>query len=129
MDCPIKQYIRTVRDRVQTTYHMLPLHHIPWIVLIHLIKNVVFWLNSFPACNGISGEHSPSFIMMEQEVSYDKHVWLEFREYVQTHKEHTTEMINCTVGAICLGPTSNIQGSHWFMNLVTGVHITKTRWT
>ena len=121
----IEWYIRTVKDRDQSAYHMLSFCHIPCIVLIHLIKNAVLWLGSMPVHNGISGEHSPCYIMMGQELSYDKHICLEFGEYVQTHKEHT----NDTVGSICLGPMGNMQGSHWFMNLVTGACISRTRWT
>ena len=43
------------------------------------------------------------------ELRYDLHVCLEFREYVQTHKEHDNEMHNWTVGAICFRPTSKQQ--------------------
>ena len=100
----IERYIRTVKDRAQSTYHMLPFCHIPHIVLIHLIKNAVFWLNSFLAWDGGSGEHSPCYIMMGQELSYDKHICLEFGEYVQTHEEHTNKMTDHTFSATCLGP-------------------------
>ena len=109
----IEWYIRTVKDRAQSAYHMLSFCHIPCIVLIHLIKHAVLWLGSFPVHNDISGEHSPCYIMMGQELSYDKHICLEFGEYVQTHKEHT----NDTVGSICLGPMGNMQGSHWVHEL------------
>jgi hypothetical protein len=44
----IECFIRTVKDRSRSTYRMLPFNYIPWIVLIQLVKNVIFWLNSFP---------------------------------------------------------------------------------
>jgi hypothetical protein len=45
----IECFIRTVKDRSRSTYRMLPFKYIPRIVLIQLMKNVIFWLNSFPA--------------------------------------------------------------------------------
>ena len=55
----VERYIRTVKDRVQSTYQILPYKYIPRIMLIHLIKNAVLWLNALPAQDGISNEHSP----------------------------------------------------------------------
>ena len=108
---------------------MLPFSRVPRIVLIHLIKNAVFWLNSFPARDGVSSEHSPRFILTGQELSYKLHVRLEFGSYVQTHEEHNNSMNQRSVGAICLGPTGNAQGGHHFMSLSTGQRITRHRWT
>eukprot|EP00957_Ditylum_brightwellii_P186984 14240213-Ditylum_brightwellii.AAC.1 len=34
-----------------------------------------------------------------------------------------------TLGAVCLGPTGNSQGSHWFMTLNSGAKITRRVWT
>ena len=59
------------------------------------------------------------------ELQYDLHVHLEFGEYVQTHEDHTNEMYERTLGAICLGPNGNAQGGHWFMSLATGAQITQ----
>ena len=67
--------------------------------------------------------------MTGQELSYTHHVQLEFGEYVQTHEEHNNEMMEHTLGAICLGPTGNQQGSHWFLSLSTGARIVRHRWT
>ena len=55
----IERYIRTVEDWTWSTYCMLPFRQVPWIVLIPLLKNAVFWLNSFPAHDDVSSEHSP----------------------------------------------------------------------
>jgi Reverse transcriptase (RNA-dependent DNA polymerase) len=125
----IERFIRTVKDRTRSTYRMLPFKHIPRIVLIHLVKNVVFWLNSFPARDGVSNDMSPRCIMTGKEIDYNKHVRLEFGEYVQTHEEHDNSMIDRTLGAICLGPTGNEHGTHWFMCVASGARIARTRWT
>jgi hypothetical protein len=34
-----------------------------------------------------------------------------------------------TIGAICLGPSGNEQGGHYFMSLATGRRIIHDRWT
>ena len=125
----IERYVRTVKDRVRSTYRMLPFTHIPILVLVQLVKNAVFWLGSFPARNGVSKEYSPRYIVTGYELDYNRHVRAEFGEYVQTHEEHSNDMKERTVGAICLGPTGNREGSHWFMNLATGARIRRSRWT
>ena len=55
---------------------------------------------------------------------------MEFGAYVQTHKEHDNSVsVDRTLGAICMGPTGNIEGGHYFMSLATGERITRHRWT
>jgi hypothetical protein len=38
-------------------------------------------------------------------------------------------MLPRTIGAICLGPSGNEQGGHYFMSLMTGRRILRDRWT
>ena len=116
----IERYIRTVKERTRSTYTMLPYRHLPRIVLIHLVKNVVFWLNAFPTNDGVSKKYSPRYIMTGQQLSYSKHAIIEFGAYVQTHEQHSNNMDQRTMSAICLGPTGNQQGGHWFMSLSSG---------
>ena len=99
---------------------MLPFDHIPQVILIHLAKNAVFWLNMLPHPDGMSSTHSSHYIMTGQELQYDLHVHLEFREHVETHEAFTNEMYERTLGAIYLGPNGNAQGGHWLMSLATG---------
>ena len=54
---------------------------------------------------------------------------LEFGSYVQTHEEHSNGKEPQTMGAICLGPTGNAQGGHWFLSLTSGSRIVHHRWT
>ena len=58
--------------------------------------------------------------MTGQELQYDLQICLEFGEHVPTHEEHTNDMHERTVSGVCLGPTCNNQGGHWFMSLATG---------
>jgi hypothetical protein len=62
-------------------------------------------------------------------LDYNKHVRLEFGVYVQTHEEHTNDIQPWTIGAICLGPSGNEQGGHFFMSLVTGKRLLRDHWT
>ena len=106
---------------------MLPFKHIPRLILIHLVKNAVFWLNALPARDGVSSVHSPRYLLTGRELEYPLHVRLEFGEYVQTHEKHGNRMTDRTLGAICLGPNGNAQGGHYFMYLSTGARITRDR--
>jgi hypothetical protein len=67
--------------------------------------------------------------MTGQEINYNKHVHIEFGEYVQQHEEHDNAMTDRTLGVICLGLTGNERGTHQFMCVVSGARITRTRWT
>ena len=125
----IERYIRTVKDRVRSTYRMLPFKRVPRLILIHLVKNAVFWLSALPARDGVSSVHSPRYLLTGRELEYLVHVRLEFGEYVQTHEKHGNRMTDRTLGAVCLGPNGNAQGGHYFMCLSTGARITRDRWT
>ena len=119
----IKRFIRTVKDHVRSVYHSLPYRYIPRLLLVHLVKAAVFWLNAFPHRDGIS-DHSPRYIMTGHTLNFQRHARLELGAYVQTHEEHDNFL-----GAICLGPTGNQQGGHWFLSLTSGARIIRHRWT
>jgi hypothetical protein len=67
--------------------------------------------------------------MTSQQLSFAKHAVIEFGAYIQTHEEHTNDMDQRTMGCICLGPTGNRQGVHWFMSLSSGERVVRYRWT
>ncbi len=114
----VQRYIGTVKDYICSGYNMLPFASIPRIVLVHLVKNAVFWLNSFPALDGVSNTVYPRYILTGHNESCDKHVCLELGAYVQTHEQHDNTLQSRTVGAICHGPTGNLyillhEPQHW----------------
>ena len=125
----VERFIRTLKDRVRSGYITLPFKNVPRLLLIHLVKNSTLWLNAFPANDGVSSIYSPRFLLTGYELTFDKHVKLEFGSYVQTHEEHSNDMTHRTLGAICLGPNGNRQGGHYFMSLTSGSRITRHRWT
>jgi hypothetical protein len=125
----VERFVRTVKDRTRSMYRMLPYKYLPRLVLIHLVKNAVFWLNAFPGNDGITRKYSPRYIMTGQHLSAKKHAVIEFGAYVQTHEQHTNNMDQRSMGCICLGPTGNQQGAHWFMSLSSGERVVRYRWT
>jgi len=78
----IEQYIRTVKDSTRSCYRMLPFTRIPRLMLIHLVKNSVFWLNAFPAADGVSSNHSPRYLVAGFELSYQLYACVPFGAYV-----------------------------------------------
>ena len=125
----VERYIRTVKDRARSGYNALPFQHLPRLMVSRLVGNAIFWLNAFPHPDGVSQTLSPRYIMTGKHIDYKKHVRLEFGAYVQTHEDHNNDMQRRTVGAICLGPSGNEQGGHYFMSLSTGQRLHRDRWT
>ena len=67
--------------------------------------------------------------MTGHTLNFQCHARLELGAYVQMHEEHDNSMGSRTLGAICLGPTGNQQGGHWFLSLTSGARIIRHRWT
>ena len=64
----IECHIRTIKDSTRSTYQMLPFCRLPCIMLIHLVKNTVFWINAVPTNDGITRRFSPRYIMTGQHL-------------------------------------------------------------
>jgi hypothetical protein len=125
-----ERHIRTVKERVRSIYNTLPFKSISKRMLIELIYNCTFWLNSFPNALGISTTISPRTIITGyKKIDYNKHCRLEYVEYVHTHEEHDNSLASRTVGALAMRPTGNFQGSFVFYNLRTGRTIIRNQWT
>ncbi|KAG7373060.1 hypothetical protein IV203_033784 [Nitzschia inconspicua] len=125
----VERMVRTIKDRVRSVYVTLPFRHIPRLMVKRLVANAVLWWNALPAPDSVSDVHSPRYLLVGNELTYDKHVRLEFGSYVQTHEVHTSEMRQRTLGAICLGPTGNSQGGHYFMSLTSGERLVRHKLT
>ena len=48
-----------IKECMHASYNTLPFKTIPNQIIIELVKAAIFWLNSFPAVNGIAGGMSP----------------------------------------------------------------------
>ena len=118
-----------MKVRVRSTCRVLPFEYIPRLMVIHLVRNTLFWLNRFPSNDSWSLKHSPRYITTGKHLDDNKHVRAESGEYVQMHEEHDSSMCEQTIRAICLGPMGNQQGGPYFMSLATGEHLVRSRWT
>ena len=87
----IKRFIRTVKDHVRSVYHSLPYKYIPRLLLVHLVKATVFWLNAFLHHDGIS-DQLPRYIMTGHTLNFQCHFRLELGAYVQMHEDHDNSM-------------------------------------
>lgn len=125
----VERFICTIEERVRCVWNTLPFEKIPAVVVRDMVSSTMFWLNGFPAPNGVSTTMSPREIVTGMTVDYNKHCRIEFGAYAQTHEEHSNGMEPRTVGAIALGPTGNSQGGHYFMSLKTGRRLNRTNWT
>lgn len=125
----IERYIRTVKERTRCVYNTLPYKLVPNMMLVEMVQMSIFWLNSFPAHDSVSGDLSPRQVMIGSDVDYSLHCKIEFGAYAQVHEEHNNTMITRTTGAIALRPTGNFQGGHYFMSLDSGRRLNRNHWT
>ena len=125
----IERYIRTIKERMRCASTTVPFDTLTSIMTIELGKRTVFWLNAFPAADGISTTLSPRTIVTGQTLNYDRHCTYDFGEYVQTHEEHDNTMAPRTIGALAMRPTGNAQGSYYFFSLSTGRIINRLKAT
>ena len=126
----VERSIRSVKDRMRTIVHGLPYKSYSPLMLRSLAYFTVRLMNSFPAPNGVSDDHSPLTIVTGvPKPSYNDFL-LEFGEYVQVHDNLSiTNGIDArSTGAIALCP-SNGRGGYHFMSLRTGSRVTRYTWT
>ena len=124
-----ERYIRTIKERARCVYNTMPFTKIPGRMVAELIYYCVFWLNSFPARDGVSTTLSPRAIVTGSHIDFNKHCKLEFGAYVQAHEEHDNTMATRTTGAIALRPTGNAQGGYFLYSLSTGRVLNRNNWT
>ena len=119
---------RTIQEWYWTAFHRTSFKSMPVVMIDSLIHLTTKRLNMFPAKNGISSQFSPSAIMGEPPLDYNKHLNHIFGEYVQAHLhcKPMNDNTECTVDGIYLYPTDT---GHKYMNLNTGQAMTRQRMT
>jgi hypothetical protein len=80
----IERYIRVVKERCRCYHAMLPFDDIPRIVVIHLLKTVMFYINAFVWKKGVSPFLSPMTILEGVVLETNLHFQVIFGEYAQT---------------------------------------------
>ena len=126
----IERQHRVIKERAHACCSTLPFKVLPKLLLVKMVKNCVIWINMFPAKGGIPNV-SPRTLMTGIKLDYSKHFRLPFGSYVQVRDDPslTNSPTARTVGAITLGPTSNLQGGYKLLNLRTGKKITRRNYT
>jgi hypothetical protein len=81
----IEWHICTIKERVRCVYNMLPFKRMPNRMIVEMAYHSNFWLNSFPATDGVSETLSPRELVVGAKIDYVKHCQLEFGSYVQTN--------------------------------------------
>ena len=72
-----------------------------------------------PMETGISPTLSPSAIIEDMHLNYERHCSLRFLEYVLIHNESKSDLNPRVSAALNLGPTGDEQGNHLFYNIAT----------
>jgi hypothetical protein len=80
----VERHIRTIKERARSVYNTLPFTKIPGRMVAELVYYSVFWLNSFPAQDGISKTLSPRAIVIGSHVDFTKHCKLEYKRMRST---------------------------------------------
>jgi hypothetical protein len=124
----VERQNRVIKERARSIMQTLPYQHVPKKIRIALIQYVTFWLNNIPKVG--QQFFSRDIICGEQKIDYNRICQLPFGAYVQVHDdlEITNTMQTRTTGAINLGTTGSIQGTHRFYNLHTGEIIVRRNW-
>jgi len=94
---------------MRATTDTLPFEQVPHWLIVEIMYNAVFWQNCFPNKNGIHTTLRPQTIVTWSKIYFNKHSKLQFRTYVQMHKQHNNSLLPKTSGVISLGPTGNAQ--------------------
>jgi hypothetical protein len=124
----VERYICMIKERTRCIYNTSPFTRMPTRIVIEMVYSSVFWLNMFPANDGISTTMSPRSIIAGMKLDYTKDCRLEFGTYyIQVHEEHDNSMAARTTGAIALRPIGNDQGGHYFYSLSTGQRLNRNR--
>ena len=103
----IERYIRTVKERVRSIATTLPFEWYPPQLIVKMVYNCIFWLNSFPHNDGVHPTKIPRAIMTGQKITYNKHCKVEFGTYLQTHEKPNSSMEPRTSVAIALRHSGN----------------------
>jgi len=97
-------------------------------LIVDMVYNVMFWLNSFPHNDGVYPTISPRTLITRLAIDYHKHCKIGFGTYVQVHEEGNNSLRQRTSGVIALRPTGNDQGGHYFLSLHSRKRINRYAW-
>jgi len=126
----VERSIRTIKERCRSTVHGLPFPYYTKLMISCLVYESCRLLNILPTTSSVSRTVSPlSIVCGILPPSFDSFS-ISFGTYVQTHDNPSISNTNVarTTGAIALRPVSH-QQNWYFMSLLTGGKIIRSKWT
>jgi hypothetical protein len=128
----IERSIRTVKEGTRCHVQRLPFRRWPKQMIIGCITYVVKCLNDIPSENGVSDTLGANTLITGMPGrSFEDIMKLNIGDYVQAYNipgDITNTNEARTVGAIALYPSGNLQGSWYFMSLLTGKVLHRYHW-
>ena len=115
-----ERFIRVIKERARCYYAMLPYGRLPRMMVIHMLKTVVFYINAFVWRQGVSQFLPPVTIIEGIALDFNLHFPLIYGEYVHTYEGTDNSMNKRTVGSVALKPSGNLQGGVRCYSLLTG---------
>ncbi len=126
----VEWHIKTIKEWGQGIVNTLPFKQMPARMMVELIHFCTMWLTTIPSKNREQSVQQTltQGNIIRQGVNYKRQCCVPFGAYCEVFEdqEQTNTMASCTWGAISLGPTGNLQGTHKFFYLTTG-RVTKQR--
>ena len=106
----IESQIQVIKERMRAVYDGLPYDRMTIHMIIELGKYLVNMINAFPKKSSISRTYSPRTIITGKQLDLNKQCRCPFGAYIQAHDDRnvTSQMLDWTQCAICLGPTVNL---------------------
>ena len=107
----VESHIKVIKERMRAHHANLTFPSFTRRMTIETAKHVVMFLNAFTPKSGLSKTYSPRTIMTGKTLYWKKSCKLNFGAYAQVHEDRnvTNTLEERTQGAICLGPTDNLQ--------------------
>ena len=127
----IERQIRNVKNKVRSARYGLPYERMSKMLTTRLVLHTVRMMNYFVPKGGISSVYSPRTLVSGETLDWKKNFSIQVGQYAQVaeHEQPRNSQAARTRGAVCLGPSRNIQGGIDFQALDTGQKITRFDWT
>ena len=127
----MERQIQVIKEWIKAHHTNLPFPSFTRQITIELAKHVVMFLNATPTKSGLAKMYSPRTTMMDKALYWKKICKLHFGAYVQVYEYRSVKntLEERTHGAICLGPTGDLQGTYNFFSLRSGKKITRGLFT
>jgi hypothetical protein len=127
----IERKIRHIKERVRSMKADLQYEVLPNIMIKQMVLHAGLFLNTYVVKQWISNEYSPREIILRWQLRWDKHCRHQFGSYGQAYDDPSSTQTNTQQATsrdvICLGPTGNMQGSYYFIDLNTKAVIKRRR--